>query len=153
MKFKLLLLSLFLSFGVLAFAQATSEELIVEVATEIGNDVSPILDIIKKGEFPKDVPGWVMLVFTTLLPFFTRFSINKLKYTRLLASIKAKNEGSKTIAFIVSMVVGGAYEVITSGLNFDAVEWGAYSVLVYGAAIVVHEIITTFKSKKKEESV
>ena len=149
MKLKLLVLSLFLCFGAMA-QEVTSEEVIIEVATEIGNDLSPVLDIIKKGEFPKDTVGWIMLVFTTLLPFITRFSTNKVKYMSLFSKIKAKSEGSKTIAFIVSMLVGLAYEIIQSGAGFDAADWGAYSVLVYGGAIVVHEIIAKFKKDKKE---
>jgi hypothetical protein len=149
MKLKLLVLSLFLCFGAMA-QEVTSEEVIIEVATEIGNDISPVLDIIKKGEFPKDTVGWIMLIFTTLLPWVTRFAINKAKYTSLFAKIKAKNEGSKTIAFIISMVVGLVYEILQSGVEFDPVEWGAYSVLVYAGAIVVHEIIAKFKKEKKE---
>ena len=48
------------------------------------------------------------------------------------------------------MVIGLAYEIIQSGAGFDAAVWGAYSVLVYGGAIVVHEIIAKFKKDKKE---
>ena len=152
MKFKLLVLLLFLGFAGVA-QEVTSEDVIVEVAEELGKDLSPVLDIIKKGEFPKDTAGWIMLVFTTLLPFITQFSTNKVKYTALFSRIKAKTGGSKTIAFIVSMVIGLAYEIITSGVNFDAAEWGAYSVLVYGGAILVHEIIDALKSKKEIKSV
>ncbi len=154
MKFKLLLLFLFIN--VISFTltgQETPEDVIAEVANEIGNDLSPVLDIVKKGEFPKDTAGWIMLIFTTLLPFITQFSTNKVKYMSLFARIKAKSEGSKTIAFIVSMVIGLAYEIITSGAQFDAAEWGAYSVLVYGGAILVHEIIASLKSKKEIKSV
>ena len=148
MKFKFLILSLLLAFTAIG-QEITNEDVIVEVAEEIGSDLSPVLDIIKKGEFPEDTAGWIMLVFTTLLPFITQFSTNKVKYTSLFAKIKAKNGGSKTIAFIVSMAIGLVYEIITSGANFAPEEWGAYSVLVYGGAILVHEIIDALKTKKK----
>lgn len=150
MKFKLLLLSLVLSTTVIGQDILTSEDVIIEVANEIGNDISPVLDIIKKGEFPKDTAGWIMLIFTTLLPFITQFSVNKVKYTSLLSRIKTKSGGSKTIAFIVSMVLGLAYEVIQSGANFNSEDWGAYSVLIYGGAILVHEILASFKKENKE---
>ena len=69
MKFKLLLLSLVLSTAVIGQDTLTSEDVIVEVTNEIANDLSPVLDLIKKGEKPNDTAGWIMLIFTTLLPF------------------------------------------------------------------------------------
>ena len=122
----------------------------VEVATEIGNDLSPVLDIIKKGETPKDTAGWIMLIFTTLLPFITQYSVNKVKYTALLAKVKATSGGSKTIAFLVSLIIGLGYEIIQSGVNFDSTDWGAASVIIYGAATLVHVIIDGVKPKKEE---
>jgi len=45
MKFKLLLLSLVLSTAVIGQDTLTSEDVIVEVTTEIANDLSPVLDL------------------------------------------------------------------------------------------------------------
>lgn len=150
MKFKLLLLSLVLSTTVIGQDILTSEDVIIEVANEIGNDLSPVLDLIKKGEKPKDTAGWIMLIFTTLLPFITQFSVNKAKYTKLFEKVKATNGGSKTIAFLISLLIGLGYEIIQSGIDFDSTDWAAASVIIYGAATLVHVILASFKKDNKE---
>ena len=149
MKFKLLLLSFVLSTAVIGQDTLTSEDVIVEVTTEIANDLSPVLDLIKKGEKPNDTEGWIMLIFTTLLPFITKFSVNKAKYSKLLEKVKATNGGSKTIAFLISLLIGLGYEILESGIDFDSTDWAAASVIIYGAATLVHVIFQTLKPKKE----
>jgi hypothetical protein len=149
MKFKLLLLSLVLSTAVIGQDTLTSEDVIVEVTTEIANDLSPVLDLIKKGEKPNDTAGWIMLIFTTLLPFITQFSVNKAKYSKLFEKVKSTNGGSKTIAFLISLLIGLGYEILESGIDFDSTDWAAASVIIYGAATLVHVIFQTLKPKKE----
>jgi hypothetical protein len=63
--------------------------------------------------------------------------------------VKSTNGGSKTIAFLISLLIGLGYEILESGIDFDSTDWAAASVIIYGAATLVHVIFQTLKPKKE----
>ena len=100
---------------------------------------------------PKNVQDGLQYLLV-LLPFLNTYWV---RATRVVKTLKPyfASFGTNSIVFLSSLVGGVIWEMITSGFSdFSRLDWGTYSLFIWGVSVFIYEWITKSRLGKTPKS-